>query len=150
MIFFKIFSFLFFINLHYSFKIININRINKNKVLMGCDYYIEQRLYINYNNNTSYCINLDRKRGYYTDTDIYDDFIENIKIENSNLTKCEKNKKYHLTPKVIPIYSNHTFTNIYVLNQYKTILEFKMINNDYKTLDDINNIVMLEERYERD
>lgn len=117
---------------------------------MGCDYYIEQRLYINYNNNTSYCINLDRKRGYYTDTDIYDDFIENIKIENSNLTKCEKNKKYHLTPKVIPIYSNHTFTNIYVLNQYKTILEFKMINNDYKTLDDINNIVMLEERYERD
>jgi len=143
MIFIKIFSFLFFINLHNSFKIININRINRFKVFMSCDYYIEQRLCIYYNNNTSYCINLDRKRGYYTDTDIYDDFIENINIENSNLTKWEKNKKYHLTPKVIPIYSNRTFTNIYLSNQY-------MINNDSKTWNDIKDIVMLEERNERD
>jgi len=52
---------------------------------MGCDYYIEQNLCITYNDNSCYYINLDRKRGYYSDTDIYDDFIMNTTIENSNL-----------------------------------------------------------------
>lgn len=151
--FFIFLSFLFFINLHDSFKIININRINKNRVFMGCDYYIEERLCINYNDNSSYCINLDRRRGYFSDTDIYDDdFIMNITIENSNLTNWEKNKQYHLTPTEIPvvIYTNHTFTNIYISNQYKSMLEFEMINNDYKTWDDIKDIEISEERYERD
>lgn len=118
---------------------------------MGCDYYIEQRLCIYYNDNTSYCISLDRERGYYSDTDIYDDFIMNSNIENSNLTEWEKNKQYHLTPKTVPliIYNNHTFINIYVSNQYKAMLEFEMINNDYKTWNDIKDIVILEERYEK-
>ena len=151
MIFLKFFSFLFFINLHNSFKIINTIRMNRNKVFMGCDYYIEQCLCIYYNDNTSYYISLDRERGYYSDTDIYDDFIMISDIENSKLTEWEKNKQYHLTPKTKPfiIYNNHTFTNIDVSNKYKSMLEFEMINNEYKTWNDIKDIVILEERYER-
>jgi len=146
---------LFSINLHNSlrfFKITNINRINITKLFMGCDYYIEQNLCITYNDNSCYYINLDKKRGYYSDTDIYDDFIMNTTIENSNLTEMEKNKQYHLTPKTTPftIYNNHAFTNIDVSNKYKSMLEFEMMHNDYNTWDDIKDIVIVEERYQRE
>ena len=67
------------------------------------------------------------------------------------MSEWEKMKLYHLTPQAIPflIYSNHTIIDTYLLNKYKYRLEFKMINNDYKTWNDIDKIVILEERYER-
>jgi len=119
---------------------------------MGCDYYIEQNLWIYYNDNTCNCIQLSRKRGYYSDTDIYDKYIMNINIENSNLSEWEKIKQYHLTPIRIPIlvYSNNTFSTIYLSNKYKEMLESEIINNYYKRWDDIKEIIILEERYERD
>ena len=119
---------------------------------MGCDYYIEQNLCITYNDNSCYYINLDKKRGYYSDTDIYDDFIMNTTIENSNLTEREKNKQYHLTPKTEPftIYNNHAFTSIDVSNKYKAMLEFEMRHHDYNAWDSIKDITIVEERYERE
>ena len=119
---------------------------------MGCDYYIEKNLCITYNDNSCYFINLEKERGYYTYIDMYDDFIINTTIENSNLTEREKNKQYHLTPKTKPftIYKNHDFTNIDVSNKYKAMLEFEMMHHDYNVWDDIKEIVIVEERYERE
>jgi len=151
MIFFKCLFFLFFINLHNSFKIISyVNHKTHNKLFMWCDYYIEERLSIYYNDNSCYRIKLNRERGYYSD--IYDDFIIDINIENSNLTEWEKIKKYNLTPRAKPyiIYNNHIFNNICLSKKYKKIIDFVMINNDYKTWDDIKEIVISEERYESD
>ena len=153
MIFIKCLSFLLFINLYNSFKFMNvINHKSTNRIHMGCDYYIEQNLWIYYNDNTCNCIQLSRKRGYYSDTDIYDKYIMNINIENSNLSEWEKIKQYHLTPIRIPIlvYSNNTFSTIYLSNKYKEMLESEIINNYYKRWDDIKEIIILEERYERD
>jgi hypothetical protein len=115
---------------------------------MGCDYYIENNLCIFYNDNTSNSINLNRERGYYSD---YDNFIMSIRDKSNNMSEWEKMKLYHLTPQAIPflIYSNHSFNNEYLSTQYKDIIEFEMINNDYKTWDDIKNIIILEERYAR-
>lgn len=142
--------FLFFINVNNSFKIINyIHRKPHNTLFMGCDYYIEKRLCINYNDNSSKYINIDRERGYYSD---YNNYIIDPDIENSNLTEWEKIKKYHLMPSSIPvlIYINNTFTDIFVSNEYKEILEHEMIYYDAKTWDHIKNIEILEKRYERD
>jgi hypothetical protein len=120
-----------------------------NKLYMGCDYYIEHNLRIYYNDNNIYTINLNRERGYYSD---YDDFIMNLRNEANGISTREKMKEYYLTPKAIPflIYTNHSFVNTYVSDKYKAQLEFEMMNNDYKTWNDIKDIVILEERYERD
>jgi hypothetical protein len=148
--------FLCFIKLHNSFKLTSymntsyMNRKSHNKLSMVCDYYIEERLCVYYNDNSCYCIELNKKRGYYTDTDIFNDFMIDMDIENSNLTELEKNIQYHLKP-ISPfiIYNNNAFTNIHILNKYKDLLESVIINIDYKTWDDITEIVLLEERYKR-
>jgi hypothetical protein len=116
---------------------------------MGCDYYVEHNLCIHYNDNTSNCINLKRDRCYYYDN--YDSYIINTQKQDVTLSEWQKLKKYHLTPRTVPtiIYTNHSFANIYVSNQYKELLEYEMINNDYKTWDDIKDIVIVEERFER-
>ena len=142
--------FLFFINVNNSFKIINyIYRKPHNTLFMGCDYYIEKRLCIHYSDNSSKYININRERGYYSD---YNNYIIDPDIENSNLTEWEKIKKYHLMPSSIPvlIYTNNSFTDIYVSNEYKEILEHEMIYYGGKTWDHIKNIEILEKRYERD
>ena len=119
---------------------------------MGCDYYIETNLCIFYKDNTSNYVNLIRDRGYFTDCD---DFIMNmeqrVSLKNNKMTEWEKIKQFHLLPRTLPIiiYTNHSFTNNYLLNEYKEIIEFEMTNNDYTTWDDIKEIVILEERYEQ-
>ena len=155
-------TFLYFIGLSNSFNFIKLNsRIYKSNIYMGCDYYIEQNLYIHYNDNSVEYINVQRERAYYTDmrddlniineddlslqkTD-YTEIYNNLKLE------WDKIKQAHLEPKEPPllIYINHTFINEYLSNKYSHRLEFEMINNDYKTWDDINKIILLEERYER-
>jgi len=149
MFFLKLLLFLFSINLHYSFKIISyLNRNPYNKLFMGCDYYIEQRLCIFYNDNSCYCINLKRERGYYTD---YDDFVMNRNTQTNNLIEWEKIQQHHLTPTASPfiIYTNHSYINLYVANKYESMVEFEMIHNIDKNWDDIKDIVVYEERYER-
>ena len=100
---------------------------------MGCDYYIVQKLCIFYNDNSCYCLNLKRERGYY------DDFIMNINMQNSNLTQ--------LTPKISQfiIYTNRSYTNEYVENKYEAMVEFEMIHNN-RNWTEIKDIVLYEER----
>jgi hypothetical protein len=146
----KFLQFLFFINLCDSFKIINYFKYKTNNIIyMGCDYYIETNLCINYNDNMRSHINLDRERGYYSG---YDNFIMEIRDEANNMSEWEKMKEYHLTPQAVPflIYTNNSFINEYLSRQYKEMVEFEIVNNDYKTWDVVKDIVILEERYERD
>jgi len=150
MFFLKSLLFLFFINLHSSFKMISyVNRKSNDKLFMGCDYYIDHRLCIFYNDSSCYCINLKRERGYYTD---YDDFIMNINPQYSHLTEGEKIQQHHLTSKTSPVivYTNSSYVNEYVAYKYKAMLEFEMMHNDYNVWDDIKEIVIVEERYERE
>jgi len=187
MIFFKIFSFLLFVNLYNSFKNTNMNykllknsihpsrrndfsrnlsirELNKlvksitessfqhyksNKIFMGCDYYILQNLYIYYNDHSFHYINLHRDRGYYSQ--IFDDFIMNTISKDDSISKWKKIKNFHLEPRAVPflIYNNNSFNNIYLSNKYKEIIDFQ-INNNNKTWDDIKEIVIIEERPERD
>jgi hypothetical protein len=94
-------------------------------------------------------INLNRERGYYSG---YDNFIMKIRDEANNMSEWEKMKEYHLTPQAVPflIYTNNSFINEYLSRQYKEMVEFEIVNNDYKTWDVVKDIVILEERYERD
>jgi hypothetical protein len=121
-------------------------------IYMGCDYYIETNLCIYYNDNMRSHINLNRERGYYSD---YDSIIMSIRDKANIMSEYKKMKEYHLTPQAVPflIYTNNSFINEYLLRKYKGIVEFEIENNDYndyKTWDDVKDIVILEERYERD
>lgn len=149
MFYLKLLLFLFSINLHYSFKIISYsNRKFHNKLFMGCDYYIEQRLCIYFNDNSCDCINLKRERGYYTD---YDDFLMNINPLHTNLTEWERIQQHYLTPKASPviIYTNRNYGNVYVANKYQEMIENLFQSFIYKKWDDVKDIVLYEERYER-
>jgi hypothetical protein len=117
----------------------------------GCDYYIEQNLYIYYNDNKCNYINLYKDDAYYTDLYYDDNFNIDILNDAEYMLRLEKIKQYHLVPKKSPIliYSDHTIIDTYLLNKYKYRLESKIINNDYKTWRDVDKIVILEERYER-
>jgi len=117
---------------------------------MGCDYYIEKNLYIYYNDNSFNYINLKRDRVYYSDI-INHDFSMSIKSPDSNLSELEKIKQYILIPKKLPflVFSNDTFTNFYVCNKFKKMVEYEMKNNQNnqnKTWNDVKDIVILEER----
>ena len=144
-------TFLYFINLNNSFKFMNYKLNNKTYMRMGCDYYIEQNLYIYYNDNKCNYINLYRDDAYYTDLYYDEDFNLDIPNDNSYMLHLKKVKEYHLVAKKSPIliYSNYTIIDTYLLNKYKRKLEFKMKNDGYKTWNDIDKIVILEERYER-
>uniref|UniRef100_A0A6C0HZ00 Uncharacterized protein n=1 Tax=viral metagenome TaxID=1070528 RepID=A0A6C0HZ00_9ZZZZ len=148
----QLLSFLFLAQLHNSF-IIGYNSYNKiNKLKMGCDYYIEQNLWIQYKDKSVNYINLCRERGYYYDIH-YEDFdnglLENYRDTSDSL--WEKLKEYHLRPKTEPvvIYANSTFTNVEYSHKYSEMLHYKILNHDCKTWDDINEIVVVEERFER-
>ena len=106
------------------------------KLFVGCDYYIEQRLCIFYNDNSCYCMNVRRERGYYGDG------------AQSNLTELEKIR--HLTPNASQfiIYTNHSYINENVSNKYEAMVEFEMIHNIEQKWDDIKEIVVYEQRYE--
>ena len=151
MIFYRFFTFLFFLNLCNSFKIISHNNLinhKSNRIHMWCDYFIEHNLWIKYNDNMCSYINLNRERGYYYSE--YGDYIISRMEEKSGMSEWEKMKEYHLTPKSVPqiIYSNNSFTNTDVLNQYKERIEIGMYH--FKTWDDIKEIIILEERYLRE
>ena len=133
-----------FVNLHNSFKFVTKT---SNKIYMRCDYYIEQKLYIHYNDNSFSFIKLHRDRGYYHEN--YDKFLMNITDEDTQASKWEKFKKYHLEPIAIPfvIFSNNNFIDIHLVNTYKEIIETKMIN---KKWDNVKQIEIVEERHERE
>ena len=146
---FNYFLFVCFINLCNSFvkqiTPIFLSRYRRNKLNMGCDYYIDKDLHIyDYNNIEISYINIEHERGYYwfistldEDEDGYDD-------------KVAQYKKQALEPtmKPIVIYSNNTFNKLSFENKYKEMIEIE-IKRFNKTLNDIDKIIKVENRYER-
>jgi hypothetical protein len=110
---------------------------------------IEKNLYIYYKDNSIHSLNIKKDRGYYYE--ITDDMVD-IDFDAPSEQVRQRLKEYHLEPVEMPclIYSNNNFINDNVSNKYKMILEYEMMNHDYKTWDDIKNIVVMEERYKRD
>jgi len=143
------FSFLLFINSYESFHLINYRK-PMNKLNMGCYYYIEKNLYIYYKDNSIHSLNIKKDRGYYYD--ITDDMDIYLSLDDPSEQVRQRLKEYHLESVEMPclIYSNGNFTNDDVSEKYKMILEYEMMNNDYRTWDDIKDIVVMEERYKRD
>ena len=143
------FLFVCFINLCNSFvkqiTPIFLSRYRRNKLNMGCDYYIDKDLHIyDYNNIEISYINIEHERGYYwfistldEDEDGYDD-------------KVAQYKKQALEPtmKPIVIYSNNTFNKLSFENKYKEMIEIE-IKRFNKTLNDVDKIIKVENRYER-
>jgi hypothetical protein len=121
-----------------------------NKLNMGCYYYIEKNLYIYYKDNSIHSLNIKKDRGYYYD--ITDDMDIYLSLDDPSEQVRQRLKEYHLESVEMPclIYSNGNFTNDDVSEKYKMILEYEMMNNDYRTWDDIKDIVVMEERYKRD
>lgn len=149
---FNYFLFISFINLYNSFNLINQKYYNnflkgnyKNKINMGCDYYIDKDLLIyDYNNVAFSYINLDRQKGYYWFVSILDEDEEGYEEE---YIKYKENK---LEPYMKPliIYSNNTFVKVSFEDKYKKIIECEL-NIYKKTWDDVDKIIKVENRYER-
>lgn len=91
MIFFKILSFFLFINLHNSFKHMNYMFGKRVKLYMGCDYYVEQKLSIYYNDNSIYSIELCRDKRYYHE--IYDE--DDVNIDDNTIESFKDISYYH-------------------------------------------------------
>ena len=146
---FNYFLFVCFINLCNSFvkqiTPIFLSRYRRNKLNMGCDYYIDKDLHIyDYNDIEISYINIEHESGYYwfistldEDEDGYDD-------------KVAQYKKQALEPtmKPIVIYSNNTFNKLSFENKYKEMIEIE-IKRFNKTLNDVDKIIKVENRYER-
>jgi len=149
---FNYFLFVCFINLCNSFNLINkqirpnfILRDYKNKLNMGCDYYIDKNLHIyDYNDKEISYINIEHERGYYWFMSVLDEDEDEYHAELAQYIKDT------LTPSMKPIliYSNNTFNKLSFENKYKKIIEdeIKMFN---KTLNDVTKILKIEDRYER-
>ena len=145
------FLFVCFINLCKSFSLINkqirlnfISQFCRNKLNMSCDYYIDKDLNIyDYNDEIISYINLEHERGYYWFISVLDDDEDGY---DSELDKYIENI---LEPSMKPIliYSNNTFNKVSFENKYKKIIEddIKRFN---KTLNDVNKIIKIENRYE--
>ena len=152
MLIFNYFLFVSFIYLCNTFILINkqissnfISRNRRNKLNMGCDYYIDKNLHIyDYNDIEISYINIEHERGYYW-------FMLSID-EDDNWYDAEFNEyKKHIlesTMKPIIIYTNNTFNKLYFEIKYKKIIEseIKIFN---KTLNDVKTVIKIENRYER-
>lgn len=143
---------IYFINLCNSFTLINkkyspnfISLDYRNKLNMGCDYYIDKDLDLYDNNNMRFLyINLEHRKGYYW-------FISELDEDEDGYD--EEFKKYteeilEISMKPIVIYSDNSFNKLSFEDKYKQIIqdELKLFN---KSLDDVSKIIKTENRYER-
>lgn len=123
-----------------------LSRNIRNKLNMGCDYYIDKGLHIyDYNNREISYINLEHTKGYYWFGSAFDE------DEDEYDKQVEIYKKQALKPSMKPIviYSNSTFHRLSSFEyKYKEMVEteIKIFN---KTLNDVNTIIKIENRYER-
>jgi hypothetical protein len=152
MLIFNYFLFVSFIHLCNPFILINkqfssnfISRDRRNKLNMGCDYYIDKNLHVyDYNDIEISYINIEHERGYYW-------FMLSIdEDDNWYDTEFNEYKKHILESSMKPIiiYTNNTFNKLYFEIKYKKIIEseIKIFN---KTLNDVKTIIKIENRYER-
>jgi len=144
--------FLCFIKLYNSFTFINkqfrpnfISRYYKSNLNMGCDYYIDKNLHIyDYNDKEISYINVDHEKGYYWFISLLDEDEDEYDVEFAQYK--ERQLKPIMRP--ITIYSNNSFNKISFENKYKQIIE-NDIKRFNKTLNDVNKIIKIENRYER-
>jgi hypothetical protein len=149
---FNYFLLICFINLSNSFISINKKYFTnfhlqnyKNKLNMGCDYYIDKNLYIyDYNNIILSYINLEHERGYYWFYSLLDEDEDGYDKELTSYIK----DTLEPSMKPIVIYSNNNFNKLSFQNKYKKLIEndLELVN---KTLNDVNKIIKIEKRYER-
>ena len=131
---FNYFLFVCFINLCNSFTLINkqitpnfLSRCCRNKLNMGCDYYIDKDLHIyDYNDNEISYINLEHERGYYWFSSLFDEDEDGYDKELAKYIET----RLEPSMKPIVIYSNNTFHKLSFENKYK-----KMIEDDIKFLE---------------
>jgi hypothetical protein len=112
---------------------------------MGCDYYIDKNLHIyDYNDREISCINVEHERGYYWFISILDEDEDGYDAE------IMEYEKQTLEPRMKPIiiYSNNTFNKLSFENKYKERIETD-IKRFNKTLNDVDKIIKVENRYER-
>jgi hypothetical protein len=111
---------------------------------MSCDYYIDKNLHIyDYNDRVISYINVEHEKCYYW-------FFSSLdEDEDGYDAKVLKYKTQNLEPimKPIVIYSNKTFKKLSFENKYKKIIESE-IELFNKTLNDVNTIIKIENRYE--
>ena len=146
------FVFIYFINFCNSFILINkkyssnfISRDYRDKLNMGCDYYIDKNLYIYDNNDRIFAsINLQHERGYYWFCSLLDEDEDGYDKELAEYIKSV------LEPNMEPIliYNNNTFNKLSFENKYKKMIEYEL-NSYNKTLNEVNKIIKKENRYER-
>jgi hypothetical protein len=112
---------------------------------MGCDYYIDKDLQIyDYNDRELSHINLEHEKGYYWFISVLDEDEEGYDDEVAQYKK----QALEPTMKPIVIYSNNTFHKLSFENKYKQMIECD-INRFNKTLNDVDKIIKVENRYER-
>lgn len=113
---------------------------------MGCDYYIVKNIYIYFNDTaiSRECILLERNYGYFYDIDIDEE-------EDDYKGKYEQSIQEQLQPRMKPIilYIDHSFCNNVFEIKYKNMVETKL-SKIGKTWIDIQKIMKIESRYERD
>jgi hypothetical protein len=144
--------FIWFMHLCNSFMLIHIkystkfiSRDSKNKLNMGCDYYIDKNLDLyDYNDTMFSFINLEHERCYYLLNSLFDE------DEDGYDTQLAQYIKETLEPntKPIVIFSNNTFHKLSFEHKYKKIIEDR-IQLFNKTLNDVSKILKTENRYER-
>ena len=145
------FLFLCFMNLCNSFHIMNIkshfvSRNSRHQPTMGCDYYITKDLFLyDYNDNAFSYIDLEKDTGYYWFASTLDEDEYGYEEEYARY------KRDVLKPRMEPIviYSNQAFGKRQFEMKYKRRIEenLKFVN---KTWNDVNKIIKIENRYERD
>lgn len=150
---FNYFLFICFINVCNSFTLINnqirsnfLSRHCKNKLNMGCDYYIDKNLCVYDQNDIqiSY-INIEHERCYYNFVSLLDEDEDGYETEFSTYIENLLNKEM----KPIVIYGNNTFNKLSSEIKYKRMIEeeIKLFN---KSWNDISKIIKTEYRYERE
>ena len=112
---------------------------------MGCDYYISKVLRVYYNTIEYLSIEIDRKKGYFSDI-IWDEDEDDEEYDR----KQEEYLKDVLTPKTKPIiiYNEGAFNKSNTETKYKSIIE-ERLNICGKKWSDIIKIIKVEVRFER-
>ena len=112
---------------------------------MGCDFYINKYLKINFQNAMPLSILLEQKKGYFY-----------FEIDEDDPNYIEEEFKTYVTEELTPymkpiiIYDKNQFVNSLLENKYKLLIhkELDIYNNiEWK---DILDITKIETRFERD
>lgn len=141
---FKLFTLFYFISLCDSIDLFFLSRIrNKmySKLITECDYYIDKKLHVYYNDNSSIII-LNREKCFYYYPPLDNDYEYQY---NNEVINKYLNKQLEVNTKEITIYSNNSFNKSSFENKYKKLVE-NDLNNNHRKWGDIIEIRHIEDR----